>query len=208
MVGRRFGNYRWAIILAAIGLCALVVAWGFSRRHPVVLSSNVNVVRQTYANLYQAAWRQDDGTAPTLVTATLLLPPTVRALGEDTGRSTTEDQMWDTLRDLKSTAVPVLLTFDSVSGAVPDKVVTEGSTLILDGGPNMTLLSWTPLISPSRVVNTAGTVRSQSGIAIFASGQPIDWNGVQATRLVIHGIPDESDRMFTWTEPRLLLQVE
>lgn len=193
--------------VALLILVSVVLWWQLGGRQAAT-PSNTDVVRQKYASLYQAAWRQDSGTQPTLATATLLLPAAQQALGRDTGRSTTEDQLWDILQNLNATQIPILLTFDSVSAFVPDAVVQEGSSLTLEGGPNVTLASWTPISGPSRVVNTNGTIRSQIGVAIFSAGQAIDWNAIKKVQLVLHGIPNETDRVFTWIEPRVLLEVQ
>lgn len=197
-------------LLSGVALLLVVgaVLWWQFMRPPAATPTNTNAVRQEYASLYQAAWRQDTGTQPTLATATLLLPAAQQALGRDAGRSTTEDQLWDIFKNLKGTQIPVILTFDSVSGFVPDAVVKEGSSLLLDGGPNVSLTDWQPVSSPSRVVNTAGTVRSQIGVAIFSAGQTIDWNTIKQAQLVLRGIPNETDRVFTWIEPRVLLEVQ
>ncbi len=189
------------ILVVGIG----VIVWRlFPAHHKAVVTTDS---RQTYANLYQAAWRQDDGLQSTLVTATLFVPPTIQALGKDTGRSSAEEQLWQAVQGLSVRDVPIVLTFDSVTGAVPDSVLTTGLTLTSVKGPTFTFKSWTPMIAPSRVVNTNDSATSQIGVAIFSANQDVNWQTIESLQLTLHGIPSQPDRVFSWTEPRLLLQM-
>lgn len=171
-------------------------------------TANTNARRQTYAALYQAAWRQDDGHNPTLVTATLLVPPTVQALGADTGRSSAEEQEWQTMKSLSTQQVPFIVTLDTVGPAIPDDTIIHGLSLRLDNGKSFALDSWNPIIAPSRVSNTNGSPTSQIGVAIFKVGTNLDWTTVNIVQLTLNGIPNEPYRVFTWTEPKLLLEVK
>lgn len=193
-----------AVILLAVGV-------GIVATRPLNSdNSNINTVtngsRERYAALYDAAWRQDDGKDTTLVTATLLVPPTIEVLGTDTQRSTTEDQLWNTVKSLSPKQVPLVITIDSLTGFVADDVIRSGLQLQTTSGQKFTLESWQTLIAPSRVVNTSGT-SSQVGVALFSSDTDIDWQKVGTLTLTVKGIGGTNQRVFTWTEPKLLLEL-
>lgn len=198
---------RSAALAAGLLLAGAFLWWSW--RWPVSPAVNTGdaVNRQHYAALYQAAWRQDDGQSPMLVTATLLVPPTVQVLGQDTGRSSTEEQIWNTVNNLSATEVPIVLTIDSVTGTVTDEAIQDSLSLSSDGGPSFRLSSWSPLIAPSRIVNTNGSTSSQIGLAVFTADRVVDWNKLQILKLNVNGLVGEPQRVFTWTEPRLLLQI-
>jgi hypothetical protein len=200
------GKYRlWLLGAAALGL--VVVVFLLANHHKQPSSTNAaDDARQHYAALYQAAWRQDDGRSPTLVTATVLVPPAVEALGRDTGRSGTEEQYWRIVEPLDASMIPVVVTFDSVAEAVSDEVIRNG-LLLFAPGAMFSFEDWKPIIAPSRVVNTSAAVTSQIGIAIFRAAKPIDWNTLSPLTLTVSGIAGQADRTLSWNEPKMLLQL-
>ncbi len=199
------GKTGWLVIGGSVAVitAAVLLTQAYRPSAPAVATTNA---RQKYAALYQAAWRQDDGQHPILVTATLIVPTAQEALGQDTGRSSAEEQIWSALKSLGPDQVPVILTFDSVAGAVTDEAVRQGAVLSADHGPQFSLASWQPMIAPSRIVNTATSASSQIGVAIFQADRTIDWQTLTVLRLTIDQI-DGAQRVFTWTQPRLLLNV-
>lgn len=200
---------KWTYIVIGGGLVCLVLGYGIYHWQPITAKQNTTTTdRQRYAALYQAAWRQDDGTAPTLITATLLVPPTIQLLGQDTGRSVTEEQQWQILKNLKSTQVAFIITVDSVVSAIPDDVFLHGLALTIDHGPKATFSSWSPIIAPSRITNPTNSTSSQLGVAIFDLDQPLDWQTVQALEVHLTGITGERERTFSWITPKMLLQVQ
>lgn len=202
-----FGNWRGLVIIGlavATGLAVFV----FSRpKLNVTSTSDQASIRQRYAALYQAAWRQDEGRGTMVMTATLLTPSIIQALGQDTGRSTTEEQIWSVGNSIDAQHLAIIITVDSVDGAVPDDAIQRSLTLAADGGPAMSVVNWRPIIAPSRIVNTQASASSQVGIAVFGAAGDIDWSKLGPLRLTVSGIGDQPTRVFTWAEPRLLLQV-
>jgi hypothetical protein len=200
------GKYKlWLLGAVALGLVAVVVVWLANHKQPSS-TNTADDARQKYAALYEAAWRQDDGRSPTLVTATLLVPPAVEALGRDTGRSSTEEQYWRIVEPLDASMIPVVVTFDSVAGTVSDEVIQNG-LLLFTPGATLSFEEWKPIIAPSRVVNASAAVTSQIGIAIFRAAKPIDWNTLGSLTLTVSGIAGQADRTFKWSEPKILLQL-
>ncbi len=202
-----FGNRRGPIIIG-LAVVAGLVAVAFSRpKLNVTSTDNQTSIRQRYAALYQAAWRQDEGRGAMVMTATLLAPSIIQTLGQDTGRSTTEEQIWSVGKSIDARRLAIIITVDSVGGAVPDDTIQRSLTLAADGGPAMSVDSWRPIIAPSRVVNAQESVSSQIGIAVFRAADDIDWPKLGTLRLTVSGIGDQPTRVFTWVEPRLLLNV-
>lgn len=196
-----------AVVVMAVAIFGYrIIRW---RPRPPAPTQNVNTTnRQQYSALYDAAWRQDSGTEPTLITATVLVPPAIEVLGKDTGRSVTEEQQWNAVKNLKSNQLAFIITADSVANAVPDDVFLHGLSLTIAGGPTTTFTSWNALIAPSRVTNPTNSTSSQLGVAIFDAARSLDWNTFGAMTLNLKGISGERDRTFTWTTPSLLLQVQ
>jgi hypothetical protein len=201
---RRNNRYVYFLIagILLLGVCVFVFMF---RKQPTPITVS-NTVRERYAALYEAAWRQDDGRDPILTTATLLVAPTITLLGQDTERSVTEEQIWNSVRSLDARVVPVVVTIDSVTGTVTDDAMQQGLQLTTDRGPQFTLSSWQPLVAGSRIVNSAGA-SAQIGIALFRADRDIDWSAVGAVTLTLSGIGDTKERIFSWTEPSLLLQL-
>lgn len=205
---------RWAgkqrlLLVAGVFAAAVIFFLSTQSVPPANPATNnaADTTRTKYAELYQAAWRQDAGRGSILVTATLLAPPTREALGQDTGRSSTEEQVWDAVRNLDAKAVPVALSIDSVAGAVDDATIRTSLKLTAAGGPDFQLSEWRPLIAPSRVVNAQSTTSSQYGIAVFTAPRDLDWQTLGSLTLTMSGVGDQPERVFNWAEPRLLLEV-
>lgn len=207
MLFRLRGKYQRWIFSAALALAVVVAVLILLTNQKQTASTNTATeARQRYAALYQAAWRQDDGYSPTLVTATILVPPAVEALGRDDGRSSVEEQLWRIVQPLDSATIPIVVTFDSVTEAVPDQVIQNG-LLLSTSGATLSFEDWKPLIAPTRVVNTSPSTTSQIGVAVFRAVAPIDWNALKSLTLTVSGIADQPDRTLSWTEPKLLLQL-
>lgn len=164
--------------------------------------------RQHYANLYLAAWRQDQAQGDVLTTATLFVPPLVTSLGQQSDRSETEEQLWRIMRDVPTNAVPVVMTIDSVAGDIPDAAIQKSLTLTDTDGMTFTTTSWTPMVAPTNVVNTNQATTSQMGVAVFTAAQPVPWSTLGPLHLVSLGLGDQPRREFVWAEPKLLLQVK
>lgn len=210
MLGRPRGKF--AIIGAVVAAAAVVAGVVFillPTDNPPASNdtTNTNTDRLRYAALYDAGWRQDSGQDATLVTATLLVPPTITALGADTARSTTEEQIWNIVKSANASTIPIILTFDSVAGSLADDRIISSLSLQADGGETLTVQGWQPVIAPSRVINTSGNVSSQIGVALFSAPRTIDWQTIGTLTLTITGIGGEQVRVFTWTEPKVLLEL-
>ncbi len=211
MLGLRPGKVLWGVVAVSclLILTATFVMVGRPDSQPRIQPTNTinSQGRQQYAALYEAAWRQDDGRDGILVTATLLVPPARDALGKDTQRSSTEDQLWRSLKNVDAKTIPIVLTFDSVIGAVPDETIQKSLTLQILQGQKFDLKSWQPLIAPTRIVNTAQTTSSQIGLALFAAEQNIDWPALGAVTLDVTNIGRKKVRTFQWVEPKVLLEL-
>lgn len=203
-----FGRRWWIGLGGALVLAAgvLVVIASPSTLKLDATADNSNQIRQDYASLYQAAWRQDRGQGSVLMTATLFVPPLVNALGRQAGRSEVEEQLWQAMQGLPAEAVPIVLTLDSAAGAIPDQTLQSGLALTDDDETAFRFSSWTPIIAPSRVVNTNAPTTSQMGVVVFTAATTLDWSTLGTLRLASANIADQPEREFIWAQPRLLLQ--
>ncbi len=170
--------------------------------------SAAGAARARYAAWSDLAWRQDQGQGSILMTATLLLPPTIAALGQDSERSDFDDQLYRAVRNLPADQVGIDLTLDSVAGPVADVTISQSLELSSADGRTWQLAAWQPLIRPSRVSNTNATISPQGGVAVFTADGPIDWATVKQLTLVSRGIGEVTERRFVWADPRLLLTAE
>lgn len=202
-------NKHQAVLAVGIVLAVAtaVVAGLLSSRDTTTATTNTSTdARAKYAALYQAAWRQDSGQGNVLVTATLMVPPMVTTLAADTGRSSAEEQLNQALSGLSNRQIGVLLTIDSITGAIVDDRVEHGAALIADG-QTFTTADWQPFIAPSHVVNASTTTSSQSGLLVFQADQAVDWAALKNLKLSMSGIDDQLVRAFTWAVPELLLNI-
>jgi hypothetical protein len=198
---------KWTWWIAGGVVAIGVLAFSIFRWQPAASTDVAAQNRQHYAALYQAAWRQDDGHQPTLVTATLLTPPAIALLGQDAHRSTSEEQLWQIVKNLSNRQLAFVVTADSVVAAIPDEQFEQHLTMSLGGTSSSTLTSWTSMIAPSRVGTPTSTTTSQIGVAIFDVPNPITWMTLGQITLTFDGIPGEPARIFSWANPNLLLQV-
>lgn len=210
MLGRPRGKFFWivvpiSVILLAVGI--MILATRPQATSITTTNSADSEQRQLYATLYDAAWRQDDGRDSTLVTATLLVPPTIAALGLDPARSSVEEQLWNTVKSLDAKTVPIILTFDSVTGFQSDDEITSGLRLQGSSGTSFKLASWLSLIPPNRTVNSSSTTSSQIGVALFSAEQDIGWDKIGTIQLTVTGIGATPVRSFSWVEPKLLFDI-
>lgn len=198
---------RW-LAAGALVVAGLVIGlWPRASISPTNTSiTNTNPARDTYASLYQAAWRQDQAQGSVLMTATLFAPTVRQALGDDTSRSETEDQLWRAVKDVSAKHIPIYVTLDSVQGAIADATITSQATLSDAGNQKYTIIDWKPLIAPTRVVNSSSGTTSQTGVLIFAAAQDIDWDTLANLKLTIKNIAEIPQRQFVWVDPGRLLR--
>lgn len=204
------GKGVWIGIVIAVLLLAVSVVL-LATRPLNSGNSNENTVtnanRERYAALYDAAWRQDDGQDATLFTATLLVPPTIEVLGADKQRSTAEEQLWNTVKALSPKQIPFVITIDSLASFVSDEAIKKSLQVQTDSDQKFTLDSWQPLIAPTRVVNSSASTTSQVGVAVFSADTDVNWSTIGTLKLTVKGIGGTLERVFTWTEPKLLLEL-
>lgn len=200
----------WPILAGAVLMLAGWLLWHSvsDSATPLTTTNNTDVLRSRYAALYLGAWRQDEGRGSVLVTATIFVPSLVTTLGQQTERSATEEQIWQATKDVAETDVPIVITFDSVAGQLADATIRDNLQLTEDGKTSFTLKSWTPLIAPSRVVNTNVSTVSQIGVAVFTASKVVDWSSLQPLRLAVTTIGDVPRREIVWAQPALLSQVQ
>lgn len=213
MIGRPSGKYLWfgitaAVVLMVVGVVVFMIPEAPSSANTNITNTNItNTNRQRYASLYDAAWRQDSGQDTTLVTATLFVPPTIEALGHDLERSSVEEQLWNATKSLDAKTIPIVLTFDSVTGFLADEKITTSLSLQGSNGQSLNLVSWLPMIAPTRIVNTPGSTSSQIGVALFSAQADIDWQTIGTLKLTVTGIGGTELRLFSWVEPKLLFEL-
>ena len=207
-------NKRSLGISVALGLAIVVVAFAALRQLPKPVSNstaNTNdaatIKRAEYAALYQASWRQDQGLGSTIMTATLFTPPMTADLLADTGRSESESQMLQAIQKAKNSDLVFYLTIDSVAAPISDDVIESGLSLSDAEGTAYTFTSWTPLIGQSNLINVS-TGSSQTGVAIFASPDTVDWTTLHDLKLTASHIGDQPTRQFIWATPSLLLDTK
>ncbi|MBI5466968.1 MAG: hypothetical protein HY975_02020, partial [Candidatus Kerfeldbacteria bacterium] len=199
----------WLAVIIAVSLFGGWLVWRVVQPTPsaTTTTNSADALRSRYAALYQGAWRQDEGRGSVLVTATVFVPSLIESLGQQTERSGTEEQIWQATKDLAATDVPVVVTFDNVSGQLADATIEQSLKLAEEGGMQFTFKSWTPLIAPSRVVNTNVATVSQIGIAVFSASNDVSWTTLQPLRLIVTNIGDVPRREIVWAQPALLSQV-
>lgn len=195
--------------MVVIGAGFVVVVW-WRPATPVQTAANTNTgltPRERYATLYQAAWRQDDGIGAATVTATILTPAAVTALGQDDGRSSSEGQLYDMVKSTDARIIPILITVDSIDRAIPDVELSTRLILTAAGGPKFVTGEWRPLIAPTRVVNTNQSTSSQIGVVLFRADQEFDWTTLGSLQLIAKNIGGTADRVLTWAQPGLLSEL-
>lgn len=209
MVGKLFSERRLTVLIFTVVL--LTVGIVVLTRRPTTVTNNVpqtnNPARQTYAELYDAAWRQDQGIGNTTVTATLVTQPMVSALTADTQRSERDEQILFFTKNLPPTQVAFIVTIDSIAGYFTESellekaVVTDQQT---DSSRMWLVQAWKPIIGPKPIINATTTVASQAGVMIATLSEPIDWKTLKNLRLNFRNLGDQPVRQFVWAEPGLL----
>ena len=207
MPSRSFTKRLLSISTVGLLIAAAVLFVVFRPRTATINTNTSQTAHDRYGIYYQGAWRSDQAQGSILMTATLLVPPAITALGQDNGRSETDQQVWNIVKELDSHTLAIVLTIDSVTGAVPDATIESAVSLKSDHGPAFSFAGWQPLIAPSRVVNTNQPTSSQYGLLLWRAGSPIDWHNLPALQLTIKNVGDQPNRIMTWTEPKLLLQL-
>lgn len=200
---------RGGAILAAVVIVVAAVYFWPPQKKQNTLFPNVNqvtdVTRQTYSDLYQASWRVDQVDSNVLVTATLFFPKLISTLGDDTGRSEPENQLYSAVKDTASDQLAFFLTIDSVGAPQTDEDIKNSLKLTVDQD-EYTLQSWDPLILPSRSSSESVQTYAQSGVVIFSNsaGQPINWGTIKSIELTSQNLGGTAVRKFTWADPSIL----
>lgn len=202
-----WGSLGIVVALAVGGLWFVLQAWEKPVASNSTNQSGSSAARERYATLYDAAWRQDQAQGNMLMTATLLLPPTIAALGQDAERSDYDNQVYRAARDVSSNQAAIYITVDSVIGPVPTDTIRQSLTLTSADKRSWRLEDWHSLIRPSVITNSGITLTPQGGVAIFETDQPIDWPNTGQLILASQGIGGIAERRFVWTDTRLLLEV-
>lgn len=192
----------WSITLAVVLVAIGVIVYGYfalDTSNQVNETNSTSASRQAYSDLYDAAWRADEKNDSVLMTATLVTPALKKALGEASERSSSEEQIYGILQDVPTSAVSLIVTFDSLEGAIPDAVVLEKLHLTSNPVTPFSKPVWESVIAPSRIVNTPAGASSQIGVLTFSTEQAVDWNALNEIKLEANGIGDLASRTLTWT---------
>lgn len=193
------GRIRAIILGLGITLILVVIIFGRPKSAPTNTNTTNDTSRTTYAAAYDGLWRQDSGQSSVLVTATMF-PPFLRSdLDQAASKTSEESQIWLTMESMPSTNVPIVITLDSVSGSLPDEVVSKSLSLDANSANTFSLKSWTPLTGSSHIVNASSGAASQIGVAVFTSDHAIDWNNPPQFTLHVKGIAGAAKRDFVWT---------
>lgn len=209
MVGRT-KNER-TLYVTVLAVVALTIGIVVLTRHPSRKTTTSHVTnnpsRLTYAQLYEAAWRQDAGRGNTTITATLVTPALIDALNLDKQRSERDEQILYFTKNLPDTQVAFIVTIDSIAGYFSDSQILE-SVKAKDAqsasGNEWFSQAWKPLIGTKTPVNANVAVSSQAGVLIMNRAQKIDWSTLKNLQLSFSDLGDQPIRQFTWAEPRLL----
>lgn len=201
------------LIGGVVGAIAVAVAvFGFIRLSQTPSTSQTansgNPAHDTYAALYQAARRQDQGVGSVTMATTLFLPATVEALGSDTERSDIEDELYRIVKEVSDKQIAIFIATDSVQGPLSDNEITDTLTLASDPSSEFRLVDWQTLIAPHSATNSAVQVTPQTGVAIFERDSQVDYSQLQSLTLTSRGLAGIDERTFTWAIPALLQQVE
>ncbi len=197
---------QWWIFGGAVALVVIGVALATAFRPAKHTASSTNTnssTRDQYATLYQAAWRQDSGQGNVTVTATLLDPQLMLLLGQDSARSSAEEQLWQADQKLTDHQIGFFLTLDTVGSPIDDTTIGASGSVTATG-LKFTPMAWQPFIAPSHIVNTSVPTTEQTGVLIFSADQKISWPSIKNIQLTIKGIDDQPDRRFTWADPQIL----
>lgn len=186
--------------LAVIGLAVVVLTIKILDRAGTAPANGTTQAHTRYAQLYEGAWRADEQNDVVLMTATLVTPELLQSLKSDTQRGTTEDQILQFVQNLPATSMAIIVTADSVTGAIPDTTFQTGLTLTADPAQAFTNPAWHPMITPSRVVHAPPNTSSQSGVAVFSSELSVNWSSLKLLKLEATNIGNVPMRSFTWTK--------
>ncbi len=210
MVGRVRGERGLYLTVAAIVLLVIGLVMFFRRPETATTTTNAdNPARQTYAELFDAAWRQDQGQGNAMVTATLVTPSLVAALADDSRRSERDTQIYNFTKNLPANQLAVILTIDSVAGFFSDSQILESAKLedqsTISGNEWLTQ-AWKPIIGGQAPVNAPVAVASQAGVLIFRTDQDIAWATLKNLALRLVNLGDQPIRQFVWAQPGLLTE--
>lgn len=209
MIGRPMRERRlYGVVLVVI---VLVIGAVFLFRRPVVAPTNTtstnNPARLTYAQLYDASWRQDQGRGNTTVTATLVTTAMVAALDADTQRSERDEQILFMTKNLLASEVAFIVTIDSISGFFSTSEILDSARLTdsqTNSGREWLIQTWKPIIGAKPMVNTNVQISSQVGILVATMSEEVDWSTLKNLQLEFVNLGDQPIRRFTWAEPSLL----
>lgn len=208
------GNVRgkWGLYLAAAAVVLLAIGLVVFFRRPATVTTTANTnnpARQTYAELYDAAWRQDQGRGDATVTATLVTPSLAAALAADPQRSERDTQIYNFTKNLPANQLAFVLTIDSVAGFFSDSQILESAQLedtMTTSGNGWLTQAWKPIIGGQAPVNAPVAVASQAGVLIFQTDLDIAWATLKNLVLRLVDLGDQPIRQFVWAQPGLLTE--
>lgn len=171
-------------------------------------ASQTTDIHAAYGQLYDAAWRQDDGRGSEVFTATLLAPRLRELLQADTQRTDTDQQLARLLRDIELDIVPLVITMDAVvsspSARLTD-VAVERSLRLTAVGVTFELIDLQPLITPTTISNSNVTTARRMWLMAWRSDPAINWETVRDLQLEIRDLGQTKLRTLTWARPAALV---
>ncbi len=201
MVGRP--NNERALYVAVIASIALAVGIVILVRRPENTVTNTitnNPARATYAALSDALWRQDEGRGSVLMTATLVVPAMVDALGQDTQRSELETQILAQAKKLSTRQIGIYVTIDSIDGYLADDVLEAAFSASIDPDSVVETITWEPMIGTAAPVVANVPTTSQRGLAIITVTEKVDWENITTLTMRASGLGGLPTRQFVWQQ--------
>lgn len=190
-------------VTAAVGF----FVWRWADRTNEI-SANDSATHEAYADLYQAAWRMDDGRGEATISATLFTPRLTTLLLADTQRSAVDAQVAPLVENLAATAVPVLVSMAVVANSPTAKIADtelEASLTMTAPGYSFQISQFKALIAPSVAATNSGTsTMNRMWLIIFRADQVVDWTKIHDLQLKISGIGGITTRTYTWAQPFML----
>lgn len=199
----------WLVSAGIVLVAGGVLVYGWQRLQdagPTTTNTNTST-RETYAALYDIAFRADAGQGSVLMTATILLPSMIDALGNDSTRSDVEDGLYRAIRDLPENQMAFFVTTDSRIGSLSEEQITTDLNLTSKPSQDWRFLDWQSMITLKGIADTNSGVTPQTGVVIFETDETINWSSMTEVVLTKRNLADVPERRFVWTEPTLRLAV-
>lgn len=209
-----FVKARWLLpvvsLVMVIGLSiGLTRLWAWLATERMPNSSDSTATHLAYAQLYEAAWRQDAGQGNETMTATLLSPRLQELLQADTQRSATDDQIARLMAGVEPDRVPIILTLDAVTSSASARLTDEELQQSLSlKAPDVTLefIEARPIIVPvATITNSPVPTTHRVWLAGWHAVGGLDWDTVRDLQLTITNIGQTKTRTFTWARPGALV---